>query len=122
MTGIEQTVLCRTCNRQVKISQVSLDPVKKVYVCNSCYSRGHPSMPPISKSKPVETKPGIFGGTKLAAEKEQIVKYACLHCKYKWSKKKGKEVTKCPYCGGSKIEEVSNEASKILAESDTLNF
>jgi len=121
MSGVEQTVLCRSCGRQVKINQVILDPIKKAYVCNSCYSKAHSSMSPVNKSKPVETKPGIFGGRK-PAEKEEIVKYACLHCKYKWSKKKGKEVVKCPYCGGTKIEEVSNEAAKILADSDNFNF
>jgi DNA-directed RNA polymerase subunit RPC12/RpoP len=120
MSGVEQTVLCRACNRQVKINQVILDPIKKVYVCNACYTRAHPSMAPVSRQKPVETKPSIFGGKKEA--KEVILKYACLHCKYKFERKKGKEVTKCPYCGGTKIQEVSNEAAKILQDSDNFGF
>jgi DNA-directed RNA polymerase subunit RPC12/RpoP len=122
-----QFILCRTCNRQVRMEQMTFDKVKNVYICNACYARVNPSQMTTSKSRPSQasksetSKPSIFGGKK-PAEKDVIVKYACLHCKYKWTKKKDKPATKCPYCGGSKIEEVSNEAAKILADSDNFNF
>jgi DNA-directed RNA polymerase subunit RPC12/RpoP len=107
------------------MEQMTFDKVKNVYICNACYARVNPSQMTTSKSRPMQaktepSKPSIFGGKK--DDKDTMVKYACLHCKYKFSKKKGKEVTHCPYCGGTKLEEVSNEAAKILADSDKYNF
>ncbi|MFA6072965.1 MAG: hypothetical protein WC758_02550 [Candidatus Woesearchaeota archaeon] len=114
-----QFVLCRACGRQVRMEQVTFDSIKKVYVCNTCNSRAHTTATSLTKSKTQDVKPSIFG---TKEEKEVIIKYACPNCKYRFSKKKGKETTKCPYCGGSKLEEVSNQASKILEDSDNFNF
>jgi DNA-directed RNA polymerase subunit RPC12/RpoP len=115
-----QGVICRGCGRKVKVEDVKYDSLKKAYVCGSCQLKEHPS--PMGKPKPAEsTKPGIFKDSK-ASDKEIIVKYTCPDCKYKFSRKKGKEATACPYCGGKKIEEVTNDASKILADSDKYAF
>ncbi|MGV8162210.1 MAG: hypothetical protein ACP5N2_02635 [Candidatus Nanoarchaeia archaeon] len=114
------TVVCRACNRPVNMNQVTFDSVKKAYVCNSCHSKMHPSMAPVKKIKPAEEKPSIFGGKSTA--KPAVVKYACAKCKYRFSRAKEKPVATCPYCGGKKIEEVTNDASRILADSDNFNF
>jgi DNA-directed RNA polymerase subunit RPC12/RpoP len=118
-----QFILCRTCNRQVRMEQMTFDKVKNVYICNACYARVNPAKMTTSKSRPIDAasnKPSIFGGKK--SEKDVMIKYACLNCKFKFTRKKEKPATKCPYCGGSKLEEVSNEAAKILADSDNFNF
>lgn len=115
-----QTVVCRACKRPVNMNQVTFDSDKKAYVCNSCHSKSTPSMATASKTKTVSEKPGIFGGK--VAVKEATKKYACPNCKYKWTRPKDKPVTQCPYCGGKKFEEVSNEASKILEDSDKYDF
>ncbi|MGV8169654.1 MAG: hypothetical protein ACP5N3_06390 [Candidatus Nanoarchaeia archaeon] len=116
-----QFVVCRACGRQVRMEQVNFDSNIKAYVCNSCHTRSTPSMGSVKKTtKTVAEKPGIFGGK--VEVKEPMVKYSCLKCKYKWSKAKGKPVTGCPYCGDKRVEEVSNEAAKILMDSDKYNF
>ncbi len=117
-----QFILCRSCNRQVRMEQMTFDKVKSAYICNACYSRANPSKMALGRSRPAETasKPSIFGGKK--DKKDEIVKYACPKCKYRFERKRDKPATKCPYCGGTKLEEVSNEAAKILADSDNFNF
>jgi DNA-directed RNA polymerase subunit RPC12/RpoP len=104
------------------MEQVSYDSVKKTYICNQCQARVHPAATSIKKSAPAAevSKPSIFGGKK--APKDEIIKYACLKCKYKFERRKDKPATKCPYCGESKLEEVSNQAAKILADSDKFGF
>jgi DNA-directed RNA polymerase subunit RPC12/RpoP len=114
-----QFILCRVCNREVRMEQMTFDRVKNQYICNTCYSRAN-SLKPMARKTEEPSKPSIFGTKK--SPKEEIVKYACHNCKYKFERKRDKAVTKCPYCGGSKLEEVSNEAAKILADSDNFNF
>jgi DNA-directed RNA polymerase subunit RPC12/RpoP len=114
-------VVCRACGRKVKMEQVQYDPVQKGYVCSSCHAKAHPSLPPLSKTKPAgAAKPSIFA--KTGSAKEEVIKYACHECKYRFTKKKDKPATKCPYCGGTKFEEVTNDAAKILEDSDKYNF
>jgi protein-arginine kinase activator protein McsA len=122
-----QTAVCRACGRKVKIDQLQFDSKTKTYVCSSCHAKNNPSLAPISKTvKPTASvtntagaaKPTIFG----KPAKEVLVKYACPNCKFRFSRKREKEVSSCPYCGGNKVEEVTNDAQKILKDSDNYNF
>ncbi len=119
-----QTAVCRACGRKVKIDQLQFDSKTKTYICTACHARANPSMVPISRAaKPATnttnmTKPTIFG----KSAKDGLVKYACPNCKFRFSRKREKEVSSCPYCGGTKVEEVTNDAAKILKDSDNYNF
>jgi len=116
-----QMVVCRACGKTVRIDQVSYDSARKAYTCNSCHGKSSPTAVKVEKkAKVAESKPSIFKGK--AEPKEVMVKYACLKCKYRFSKAKSKGATTCPYCGDKKIEEVTNDAAKILQDSDNFNF
>jgi DNA-directed RNA polymerase subunit RPC12/RpoP len=109
------------------MDQLQFDSITKTFICTTCLAKSHPSMAPVSraaksggqgKAAEGQAKPTIFG----KPPKEKVVTYACADCKYRFKKKEGKEATSCPYCGGSKVSEVSNEAAKILADSDKYDF
>jgi DNA-directed RNA polymerase subunit RPC12/RpoP len=109
------------------MEQLQFDSKTKTYVCSACHAKNNPSLAPINRAaKPAvgaasttgTAKPTIFA----KSAKDGLVKYACPNCKFRFSRKREKEVSSCPYCGGNKVEEVTNDAAKILKDSDNYNF
>jgi DNA-directed RNA polymerase subunit RPC12/RpoP len=116
-----QMVVCRACGKTVRIDQVSYDNARKAYTCNVCQGKGSSVSPKVGKkTMAAESKPSIFRGK--SEPKEIMIKYSCPKCKYRFSKAKSKGATHCPYCGNKNIEEVTNDAAKIIQDSDNFNF
>lgn len=114
MNNANSPVQCRACKRTTRMDQVRYDDTRKAYVCPSCYLETHKtgSKPTTQQAPP----------TKTASSTGPKIKYACPKCKYKWEKSADKTVGKCPYCGNSNVEKVSNEASKIIDDADRYDF
>ncbi len=112
-------VVCRACNRKVKMDQVKFDEKRRAYVCMTCFNSTHKTMPEIRKTNPTTLK---TEAENLKAVKESMVKYMCSSCKYHFSRKKDKPVTSCPYCGGNKIQILGDTATKILEDADRYDF
>ena len=117
-------VVCRGCNRTVRMEQVKFDETRKAYVCGACYASSHPS------SVKTPQRPNMANSSSQAQEeknikalKDSLVKYNCQKCKYHFTRAKEKGVSSCPYCGSNKIEIASGHtADKIIADSDRYNF
>lgn len=112
-------VICRACNRKVRMDQVKFDDKRKAYVCLTCFSTNHPTMPELRKTNPTSLK---TESENLKDIKASMVKYTCTSCKYHFSRKKDKPITSCPYCGSNKIQQVGDTANKILEDADNYNF
>ncbi len=107
-------VVCRACERKVTMGQIKFDETRKQFVCQNCYNATHPA-------KKTDEKPSFEARNQENRKtvEETMEKYNCTKCKYYFSRKKGKEVSACPYCGSSDITRTTGtEASKILDESE----
>ena len=114
-------VVCRGCQRTVRMDQVKFDDSRKAYVCSACYAASHstPGMVRKKSSADVEEEEAMIGRKKDDSGK---IKYNCPKCKYNFTRMKDKVVGSCPYCGYSRVEVASKGASKIITESETYDF
>lgn len=111
-------VVCRACERKVMMSQIKFDDIRKAFVCQSCYNSTHPTKPKMEKKD--------FDTGKQESRRtveEGLEKYNCPDCKYYFSRKKGKALSSCPYCGSKNIVKASGHtADKVIKESGYYDF
>jgi len=112
-------VVCRACNRTVKMDQVKFDETRRSYVCITCFNSTHKTMPEIRRTNPSSLK---TEAENLKSVKDSMVKYSCLGCKYHFSRKKDKQVASCPYCGSKKLQTLGDTANQILEDADRYDF
>ena len=104
------SVVCRACDRKVKMEQVRFDETRKAFVCDSCFASSHR----ISDRNPLVSA----AEKSVNSLKNSLVKYLCKKCNYHFVRQKDKPVNNCPYCGSDKLEILDTTASKIVEESD----
>lgn len=109
-------VVCRACERKVKMEQVKFDDVRKAYVCEVCFNATHGGVKDV---RPVRADIDD-AQRKVNSLKANLVKYTCQKCKYHFARQKNKEISVCPYCGSNKLEVLSKDANKIISDSDKL--
>ena len=103
-------VVCRSCERKVKLEEIKFDDINKAYVCESCFDASHRVSKPSSRSPVVDE--ALKGVDSL---KDSLIKYTCKKCNYHFARRKDKEVGVCPYCGSDKLEILSKDASSIVS-------
>ena len=107
------SVVCRGCQRKVKMDQVKFDDVRKAYVCESCFAMTHKSLKTSSRSPLVDE-----AVKSVDSLKNSLIKYTCGKCNYHFTRQKGKEISVCPYCGSQKLDVLVKDANKIISDSD----
>ena len=114
MVGADVTVVCRACERKVKMDQIKFDDVRTAYVCESCFASTHK----VSN----ETKNPLVDDALRSVDslKRDLIKYTCRRCKYHFARQKGKEISVCPYCGSNNLDLLSKDASKLISDSNFL--
>jgi len=114
-------IVCRSCGRKVLMHNMRPDGTGENMVCTDCYKRNSPTKTmSISEAAAEQTSRPV---KKTVEKSEAMIKYICTSCKYKFSRKKSQEVTKCPYCGKNSIVLDSGlGADKLLKESDNKRF
>jgi DNA-directed RNA polymerase subunit RPC12/RpoP len=111
-------VKCRACDRTVRFDQVKYDDARKAYVCQNCFKDSHKV-----SMKQVLQKPGAKKEEpKASTSKNDKVKYICVKCKYSFERAKDKSASSCPYCGASDIQLVSNQAHKLIEDSNGFDY
>jgi len=96
-------IVCRTCGRKTLMHNMRPDGSGENMICVDCYKRSSPAKSAMSISEKAAEINASKSSKKTTEKSEPMVKYLCSSCKYKFSRKKSQEVTKCPYCGKSNI-------------------
>ncbi len=104
-------VVCRGCDRCVRMDSVVFDDVRNAFVCEACFSATH-SAPKSSSRSPVVDE----AVKSVDSLKDSLVKYTCVKCRYHFARRRDKSVGVCPYCGFEKLEVLDSSASKILSD------
>lgn len=110
MNNSDISVVCRACERKVKMEQIKYDDVRNAYVCDICFNATH-------KEKPIIKDPFVNETVKsISSLKEGLIKYNCTKCNYHFARQKGKTISKCPYCGSNNLETLSTSANSLLSD------
>ena len=100
-------VKCYKCGDKYTTDQMRHDPNKPgTLVCKNCLSK---------KSIKTTTED-------LKSKKEETIRYYCVKCNYKFTRKKGAEVLACPYCGREDTLTTKIDASSLLKNADSDTF
>jgi|WetSurMetagenome_2_1015567.scaffolds.fasta_scaffold1135516_1 DNA-directed RNA polymerase subunit RPC12/RpoP len=120
MTSENLLIVCRSCGRKVLMHNMRPDGTGENMVCIDCYKRNSPTKTmSISEAAAEQTPKPV----KRPERTEEMRKYICTACKYKFSRKKTQEVSKCPYCGKNSIVLDSGlGADKLLKDSADRRF
>ncbi|MBW2970627.1 hypothetical protein KY320_00540 [Candidatus Woesearchaeota archaeon] len=102
MENREVTIKCYKCGRKFTSEHMRYDPMRSGQLaCKSCLDRG-------SKPKGKEESSGKDDSG------EELVKYYCIKCNYKFKRKKSARVTICPYCNREGTLTVKTDAESLL--------
>jgi len=109
-------IVCRSCGRKILMHNMRPDGDGENMICIDCYKKTSASKPMMSikEAAAQQDAPKI----KKAEKSEPMNKFICTSCKYKFSRKKSQEVSKCPYCGKTTIV-LDNQlgADKLIKDS-----
>ena len=99
---------CYKCGGQFLSNEMRYDPDNpKQLACKACLGRDN--APKTESKAGKETNP-------------ENIKYYCIKCNYKFLRKKGMEVTICPYCGSSGTLTTKTDVDSLLKTSDSEVF
>lgn len=104
---MEATLICKSCNNRVPLSDLKADKTGLGWICLKCYQSQHPNIYKQQKEK-------LLSRTEQITSKLQRIKYYCSECSYKFQKE-GKYTGKCPYCNLYTIKE-DKDAATLLRE------
>ncbi len=94
---------CYKCGRKFTTEQMRHDPNKPgSLVCKMCLTK----------------KPTTTEYSSKPKQGEKSVRYHCLKCNYKFSRRAGVEVLACPYCGRKDTLTTKTDASSLLKSAD----
>jgi DNA-directed RNA polymerase subunit RPC12/RpoP len=109
-------IVCRSCGRKVLMHNMKPDGTGENMICIDCYKKGLATRPTMSLKEAAAQAEA--SKVKKPATNEPMRKYICTSCKYKFSRKKSQEVSKCPYCGKNSIVSDNNlGAEKLITDS-----
>jgi len=94
-------IVCRICGRKTLMHNMRPDGTGENMICIDCYKKGIASRPTMSIKEAAAQEEA--SKVRKPATAEPMNKYICTSCKYKFSRKKSQEVSKCPYCGKTTI-------------------
>ncbi|RJQ17157.1 hypothetical protein C4573_03830 [Candidatus Woesearchaeota archaeon] len=103
----ELKLKCNSCGNRFRVMTMKYDKTGKNLICEDCYARQNPQT-----ARPAPTvKP---------AEQKEVDKWYCKKCGYKFSRKKGAVVSRCPYCNNAMVakQEDLHAASLVDQSSD----
>ncbi len=116
-------IVCRICGRKTLMHNMRQDGSGENMVCVDCYKRNSQNKPTMSISERAAELNAEKTVKKTTEKSEPMIKYLCSNCKYKFSRKKSQEVTKCPYCGKTNVMlDNALGADTLLKESANKKF
>lgn len=96
---------CYKCGGRFTSAEMRYDPMRPGQLaCKQCLERG-------SKPKAAERS------NKIEESETGVVKYYCIKCNYKFTRKKGAKVTTCPYCNREGSLTCKTDVNSLLATS-----
>lgn len=119
MTSDNLLIVCRSCSRKILMHNMRPDGTGENMICVDCYKRNTPTklMSISEAAQEQQPKP------RKPVSNEKMIKYLCMGCKYKFSKKASQPVNKCPYCGKTDLaQDNSLGADKLLNDSMDKRF
>ena len=109
MKNSDITLTCVRCKGRFPSSEMHYAPNGKDLMCKQCYE--------IAKQARKQETDKTEVIIKEIPKSNDIIEYICTSCNYKFKKKLGQKVLKCPYCNSPNIEKYKAlDASAILDE------
>ena len=111
---------CTICKREYPFNQIKYNKEEKI-VCKTCAVAKVESKVKIPAIRINENPKNVEQPIMKAEQKkkpvEEIIKYVCTSCKYRFKLGKGSKISKnCPYCGKATVEVDNYDANQIIRE------
>lgn len=95
-TDTELLLSCRSCGQEVPLRRLSYNKGTKRLLCGACVS-GVPTKAGEVRKVPLEKT-----GPRTRNE-EDVVRYTCAECNFKFSRARQFTFAQCPYCASSRL-------------------
>ena len=112
-------ISCKSCKKQVSVSQLKADKTGRGFVCLDCYNKQHSKV-----EKPSKVEEMYEGIETREIKRPNYTKrgYRCYACNYKFESFSFKEGKMCPYCGRSNTVVKVIPTSQIIKEASSYQF
>lgn len=98
---------CVRCGGRFPSSEMHYAPNGKDLMCKACYEAAKQARQQSTKKTKIIIKD--------MPKNKDMIEYICTSCNYRFKRKAGQKVTRCPYCNSTNIEEYKAlDASTIL--------
>lgn len=111
----EVLISCRKCKKRFPMNELKYDKNGEDLVCSECFDMGRTPQETASNMKNVSPSRLVRTGPRNFSEQTSI-KYICMDCQYKFTRRKDYEVFKCPYCEGMNLKKEKGIHSQQLID------
>ncbi len=111
---------CGNCGTRTQISSMRYNLTGTRLICQSCINKERGAIKPGTTQSSLRLQEKIGKNTTASKPSDEgMVGYFCRSCHFKFSRKKGMEITTCPYCSRQTVSLQYTGKAQDLIESSS---